>query len=41
MKIDNTNLTNKIKTLEKQLNDLKLALQNNQSNININRRNIK
>ena len=35
MKIDNTNLTNKIKTLEKQLSDLKLALQNNQSNINI------
>ena len=39
MKIDNTNLTNKIKTLEKQLNDLKLALQNNQSNININNHN--
>ena len=36
MKFDNTNLNNKIKTLEKQLNDLKLVLQNNQSNSNIN-----
>ena len=36
MKFDNTNLNNKIKTLERQLNDLKLALQNTQSNININ-----
>ena len=36
MKFNNTDLNNKIKAFDRQLNDLKLALQNNQSNINMN-----